>query len=451
MLPRDDESTQIDDIAGSFVGEYQVEGLLGEGGMGRVYAAVHPVIAKRAAVKVLRLELSKNREAVQRFVQEARAVNQIGHPNIVDIFAFGTLPDGRCYYVMELLRGESLRSRIRGGPLELADALSILDTISIALEAAHEKAIVHRDLKPDNVFLVDIKSDRPTVKLLDFGIAKLLSDDLRIDRTRTGNLLGTPAYISPEQARGHPVDHRTDVYALGALAFELVTGRLPFPADNAADMIAMHLVHAPPSARALVPVVPPLLDDLIGRLMAKDPAQRPSLAIAREQLRLTRGQVGYGVFAGQPISDTGIATVPDATPPSYAMRPNIGGATWPDPPPSRSRPHWWILIGAVLAIVAGVGVFFAVRGLDEPAPSAPVSSSPTPVPSPPAPTAPPPPAPAPSPPPPATTIEELKPAETVVDEPRPTVTPKAKRSTAPKPKTSPPRKTPTLSGDDLPM
>src|SRR5262245_48325135 len=160
--------------------------------MGRVYAAIHPVIGKRAAVKVLRPELSKNREAVERFIQEARAVNQIGHPNIVDIFAFDRLPDGRCFYVMELLRGESLRDRLRRGPLALVDALAILDTITVALEAAHDKSIVHRDLKPDNVFLVDVKSDRPQVKLLDFGIAKLLSpDDSRLERTRTGNLLGT--------------------------------------------------------------------------------------------------------------------------------------------------------------------------------------------------------------------------------------------------------------------
>src|SRR3954471_5448371 len=172
-LARIDPRNTYDLAVGEMVGEYRVEGELGRGGMGRVYAATHPVIAKRAAIKVLHPELSVNTEAVERFIQEARSVNQIGHPNIVDIFAFGTLPDGRSYFVMEWLRGESLHTRIERERLPIAEALVMLETITVALEAAHEKGIVHRDLKPDNVFLVEVKGDRPQVKLLDFGIAKL--------------------------------------------------------------------------------------------------------------------------------------------------------------------------------------------------------------------------------------------------------------------------------------
>src|SRR4029077_14242094 len=141
--------------------------------------------------------------------------------------------------------------------LTLVDALMMLETVTVALEAAHEKGIVHRDLKPDNVFLVEVKGDRPQVKLLDFGIAKLTGTDSSLSqRTQTGNMMGTPAYISPEQARGYAVDHRTDIYALGAVMVEIVTGKLLLPADNAADMIAKHLFAEPRSTRTFNPEIP---------------------------------------------------------------------------------------------------------------------------------------------------------------------------------------------------
>ncbi len=334
---------------GTMVGEYRIEGQLGEGGMGRVYAAIHPVIAKRAAIKILHPELSANREAVERFIQEARAVNQIGHPNIVDIFAFGQLPDGRSYFVMEWLRGESLGERTDRAPLPMVEAISILETVSLALEAAHETGIVHRDLKPDNIFLVDIKTAQPQVKLLDFGIAKLLNTDAaRTERTRTGNLLGTPAYISPEQARGYTVDHRTDIYAFGALAYELFTGALPFPADNLADMIAKQLFEPPPSARLKCPDLTPELDELIQAMMAKVPEARPTLADAREGLRTFRAQVAYNMLGGQSTFDpVGGRTEPDVglairnqfyqTPPPGSLRLPTGALATPTPPPGSVR------------------------------------------------------------------------------------------------------------------
>jgi serine/threonine-protein kinase len=345
---------------GTKVGEYLTEGVLGEGGMGKVYAATHPVIAKRAAVKVLHPHLSANREAVERFVQEARSVNQIGHPNIVDIFAFGTLSDGRCYFVMERLDGESLRQRMKRERLSLVDALAILDTITIALEAAHDKGVIHRDLKPDNVFLVAVKNDRPQVKLLDFGIAKLLGAPSALtERTATGNLLGTPGYISPEQAQGYAVDHRTDIYALGAMAHELVTGVLPFPSDNAADMIARHLYAAPPSAAARNPAVPPALDEIITQMLAKDAGHRPALPIVRDVVRQLRRHLEGG------------QVVTTQARPATAMPTALVTAS------NRRRVMLWgSVVAFVLAAIVGGVVFMALRG-DGRRPEEPAQARPT--------------------------------------------------------------------------
>ena len=266
--------------SGARVGEYRVDGLLGAGGMGQVYAVVHPVIGKRAAAKVLHPELSRDHDAVSRFVQEARAVNQIGHPNIVDIFGFGELDDGRAYFVMERLAGESLRTRMEHGRLPLASIVAILGGIAVALEAAHSAGIIHRDLKPDNVFLVGAQQ----VKLLDFGIAKLVGNLANSPQTSAGRMMGTPAYVSPEQAGGGAVDRRTDVYAFGVVAFEMLTGRLPFAATSALQMITMHMLEPPPAASTLAPEVPAAIDALVSRMMAKNPAERPTLAEAVDTL-----------------------------------------------------------------------------------------------------------------------------------------------------------------------
>jgi serine/threonine protein kinase len=271
---------------GTLVGEFQIEGLLGEGGMGHVYLAVHPLIAKRAAIKVLRPELSRDPQMLERFVLEARAVNEIQHPNIVDIFAFGALDDGRHYFVMECLRGTSLRTLLEAGRIPLNDACEILTAISNALAASHAIGIVHRDLKPDNVFLTEIKdSPNRIVKLLDFGIAKLVQGNDRMDQTATGVFIGTPMYASPEQSRGDRVDHRTDLYALGVMAFELLTGRLPFEGNTGTEIAAKHLLEPAPSIMKLVPNIPRRLARLVDGMLEKDPARRPRLEDVREAFR----------------------------------------------------------------------------------------------------------------------------------------------------------------------
>ena len=222
---------------GTWVGEYQIESKLGQGGMASVYAGTQPVIGKKVAVKVMSRQLCLDPVQVERFIQEARAVNQIGHPNIVDVFAFGALPDGRSYFVMEWLQGETLAARLRRGWLTVPEAVAIMFQICDGLAAAHDKGIVHRDLKPENIFLVPVRNRRMLVKVLDFGIAKLLGRrDARIDRTADGSTPGTPSYMSPEQAKGKDVDHRSDIYALGVCAFEMLCGRLPFVGADAVEI-----------------------------------------------------------------------------------------------------------------------------------------------------------------------------------------------------------------------
>jgi serine/threonine-protein kinase len=262
---------------GTMIGEYRVEAKLGQGGFGSVYRAVHPLIGKAAAIKVLNRQFSHNPQIVSRFVDEARAVNKIRHRNIIDIFSFGKLDDGRQYYVMELLEGTPLDVYLRQrGRLPPEEALPILQKVARALDAAHASGIAHRDLKPENVFLVFDEDGGIFPKLLDFGIAKLLGDSVGgSHKTRTGMAMGTPLYMSPEQCRGKNIDHRTDIYSFGIMAHELLTGRPPFDAEDPVDLLIKQTSHAAPSVSSLCPELPAALDAPILRMLEKDPAQRP--------------------------------------------------------------------------------------------------------------------------------------------------------------------------------
>jgi serine/threonine protein kinase len=273
----------VDLKEGSPVGEYEIQDQIGEGAMGTVYSAIHPLIGKKVAIKVLKAELCANQATIDRFVQEAKAVNQIGHPNIVDVFLLGELPDGRAYMVMEWLRGEDLKTRLARGPMTVLDACDILDGIARALDAAHAKQIVHRDLKPDNVFLHRVDDGPLMVKLLDFGIAKLVRVTPGTEKTQTGNMLGTPRYISPEQARGIQVDHRSDIYSLGVMAYEVLAGRPPFQGETAMDLVVKHLSEAPPQLGNFAKV-PKSLEQCVMAMLEKDPNRRPSLEEVRNIL-----------------------------------------------------------------------------------------------------------------------------------------------------------------------
>ena len=241
---------------GTLVDEYIVEAEIGRGGSGQVYSTVHRLIGKRAAIKVLHHSATNLRE-LDRLLAEARSVNRIGHPNIVDVFAFGTLEDGRSYIVMELLRGECLADRMKRGAMERTELVPILLQTCDALEAAHRERIVHRDLKPENIFLVPAGGSPPMVKLLDFGIAKALEEDERSNSTSEGLILGTPLYLAPEQALGKGVDERADLYALGALCFELFLDRPPFVGETSVSFISQHLTRSPPPPERLWPENPP--------------------------------------------------------------------------------------------------------------------------------------------------------------------------------------------------
>jgi serine/threonine protein kinase len=273
-----DRTTVVDPLIGAQVGEYVINGLLGQGGMGIVYEAFQPVIGKRVAIKCLKRELAADPEEEARLLAEARAANSIGHRGIIDIFSFGTLADGRRYFAMEYLTGRPLSDRIDQGPMAVLETLRLMDEILAPLAAAHAAGVIHRDLKPNNIFLVAQPDGTTFVKLLDFGLAKLGRGTT--PQTNVKRIHGTPEFMAPEQARGQAVSPRTDLYALGVIAYEMLTGRAPFEAEAFMEVVQMHLSEPVPRLSTRRRGVPPDLEALVTRLMAKSPDERPQSAAA---------------------------------------------------------------------------------------------------------------------------------------------------------------------------
>jgi len=363
-------------VAGTDVGGYVIDGELGRGGMGVVYSARHPIIGKRAAIKVLKPSLSNNPATIERFIQEARSVNAIGHPNIVDIFDFDMLPDGRRYLVMDLLEGESLRKRIKRGALPPSEAVMVIDEIASALDAAHAKGFIHRDLKPDNVFLV-ANPGRFDVKLLDFGLAKLTPNNAmaldRAYRTATGAQLGTPDYMSPEQLRGDKnIDHRTDVYALGIVAFEILTGKRPRRfSDGSFD-----LPGTPSAIVGAVPSVPSELAQLVETLLASEREHRPSLVAVRAVIKRVKPSLPSVSVVGLDLQKLAMAQGSNLDVPSLELHASAVGAkpVLPTPPAGHQTVQGRPATGPPENVVR------APTGPIEPrprAPSAPPSSQPS--------------------------------------------------------------------------
>lgn len=265
-------------MIGIEIGSYRLISKIGEGGMGEVYVGEHVLLRRKVAIKVLLKSLSADETVAKRFINEARTASTIGHRGIVQVIDFGRAPDGTAYMIMELLEGSSLTQRLRDkGALSIPEATNIIKQMADALAAAHVQKVVHRDLKPDNVFLVP-DADAPggeRVKILDFGIAKQLDPTVSGPHTKTGSVLGTPVYMAPEQCLARPnIDHRADIYSLGCVFFQLVTGRPPFDFPGIGELISAHVYSPPPLPSSVVPTIPPSLDAIIVRMLAKKPEDR---------------------------------------------------------------------------------------------------------------------------------------------------------------------------------
>jgi len=426
QAPEARDNARDDSLLGVVVdGRYRIEARIGDGGMGVVYRATHVALKKPFAIKVMRGEQAHDPDVVQRFVQEARAASAIGHPNIVNINDFGSTVDGAVYLAMEFLAGQTLAQAMESGPIECDRALRIFIQIAGALEATHEHGIVHRDLKPENIFLKPEPENPDFVKVLDFGVAKVRNATANI--TRTGMVVGTPHYMSPEQAAGQPVDHRSDIYSLGVIMYQALSGQLPFSAESFTDVMTKHM-YEPPQAPSFFGVeLPQVLEALVLQGLSKKPEERPQsmrelqLSLQRIQARAAFSEPAAGParFAGvsaepEPERARAVAApVPSPTQPSstaprspaprydsqpaaaswspdaVAESPTLQAAAvhtiWSDDEvvsvPKSGRPLWfWACVLGVVAVA--MAFVFRIPNLEAPA----ASSAPTPAVEPPGPT-----------------------------------------------------------------
>ena len=335
------------------IGAYKILRKIGEGGMGAVYLGEHTLLGRTAAIKVLLPEFCHDDKIVRRFFNEARAVTQISDPGIVQVFDFGQ-SDGSAFIVMELLEGESMSQRQRRiKRFSIPDCVRLIRMTCTSLAAAHAKGIVHRDLKPDNIFIVGDPAvtggERP--KVLDFGIAKLSGDVPEMHKTRTGALIGTPVYMSPEQCRGAgDVDHRSDIYSIACVMFKLLTGKPPFEGQGSGDVIAAHLREPAPFAAALVPDLPDMIDLILQRCLHKDPAQRfqsmTELAQALGQVEQMLHYSSQPTIAVEPAPPIPLVLSP--TPPPSTITHASGQHA-----PNRRRARWPV-VAATATFVIGV-------------------------------------------------------------------------------------------------
>lgn len=336
------------DLIGQIVdGRYRIERVVGRGGMGTVYACRHVVVGKSFAMKVLRSGIERSEEILQRFIREAQAANAVRSRHICEMSDFGQLPGGAFYVVMELLDGESLTRALREKRLDRAAIKHVFIQIAETLDRAHRAGIIHRDLKPDNVVLVEDEGDPHFVKLVDFGIAKMMQSKAS-NLTETGVILGTPYYMSPEQARGELLDHRSDIYALGVMMYRAFTGRLPFVADTAMGVLTRHLTEKPelPSRLAEMDTA---LERLILRCLEKKPIDRfQSMADVAHALRSVSDAPRRRAEANPTIDErTGGLSSPiprkrHPTPTEVATplaRKEAARGVGTDPPPTRPEPY----------------------------------------------------------------------------------------------------------------
>jgi len=371
-------------IGQEIAGRFRILAKLGEGGMGAVFRAEQISLKRIVAVKLLQPSLASSVQLIRRFNAEAQAIAQLNHPNTVGIYDFGEHA-GMLFIAMELIEGSSLRDVIhRDAPLSPWRALYIASQVAASLADAHAHGIIHRDLKPDNVMLQQRGKARDVARVLDFGIAKL-RNEARGNMTQAGDILGTPQYIAPEQAKGEAIDGRTDIYALGCMLYEMVTARLPFEGTSVMALLAAHVSQpvVPPSQRRPELAIPPALDQLVVWAMQKDPAGRPpTMEALGEQMAqiLATLPPEAGLTAAQSVQSApwpAVTPTGSAAPMVTPMSPSAPGMVLPPappltPPPPAPRSHRGA-IAAVLGVLAagaiGTGIYFATRSAASPSPS----------------------------------------------------------------------------------
>jgi len=354
VVHRSDEELRV----GSSLGVYQLEKPLGEGSMGRVFQARHARLGRQVALKVLKPEHARDSGFVQRFFQEARTVNQINHEHIVEIFDFVDEGEGgHVYCVMELLRGQSLSALMQEEKLTLARIQHIIVQVCAALGAAHQVGVVHRDIKPDNLFIIHRTGQPDFVKVLDFGVAKILTSDGNTTGTMDGTIIGTPAYMAPEQAAGLPVDARSDVYAVGNILYELLSGKPPFQAPAFGQLVVQIITHPPPPLPAHLPSgepLPPPLSELVMRCLAKEPEARPQ---SLTEVTTTLQMLPAGAASASTAEVPAAQQVDSSERPTKRMRSLVP-----------LRPSLMLGVGAaVLALASGVLTWTGLHGVRNPA------------------------------------------------------------------------------------
>ncbi len=336
---------QAADLTGREIGgRFRIHAKLGEGGMGAVYRGEQISLKRKVAVKLLRPELSRDPAIVRRFNAEAEAVAKLSHPNTVAIFDFGQDADGTLFIAMEYCEGRSLRQELTQGPIPAARALHIASQVAASLSDAHRHGIVHRDLKPDNVMLTERGKDKDVVRVLDFGIAKLRDEQNKATvnpMTQAGDLVGTPQYMAPEQIRGESVDGRTDVYALGAILYEMVTGRMLVEGPTVMAILSRHLLEMPepPTRRRPDLPIPPAIDALTMEMLAKEPPRRiASMELVTDRIAGVQAQLGVASpVPTPPRTMSRPPGVPNTLPPG--MFPPPTGYAQPMHPPPPPQAH----------------------------------------------------------------------------------------------------------------
>ena len=369
------ESPSTESLIGTVLeGAYRIDALLGAGGMGAVYRAMHLRLDKRVAVKVMARELAANPEALARFRREAVVTGGLGHPHIVQVFDFSTTPTGQTFLVMELLEGEDLDRRLRRvGRLPLAAVVHVVKQVASALAATHEQAIVHRDLKPGNVFLLRVAGETDFVKVLDFGISKVLAATTKI--TKTSSVMGTPNYMSPEQAEGKvdEIDERTDQWALACIAWECLSGTCLYGGDNVPTILYQIVHKPPPSLVQKVAGLHPEVEDVLLHALAKNKKDRFG-SVNDFAMALESAAAGSMSVAASSVPVT--MQLPSTSSPKPTTFTTTAGELGNDDVevPS-SRPRWRLALAACAALVLLLGGLLLFRPRTAPKP---VAASPSP-------------------------------------------------------------------------